>query len=48
MAFPDNYPTGVMYLSVDKAESKQVHQLYAMPDAFAALIWHFRLSRGAL
>jgi hypothetical protein len=25
-----------MYLSIDKAESKQVHQLYAMPEAFAA------------
>ena len=36
VAFPDNYSTGVMYLSIDKAESKQVHQLYAMPEAFAA------------
>jgi hypothetical protein len=25
-----------MYLSIDKAESNQVHQLYAMPEAFAA------------
>jgi len=25
-----------MYLSLDKPESKQVHQLYAMPEAFAA------------
>src|SRR5262249_48224888 len=25
-----------MYLSLDKPESKQVHQLYTMPQAFAA------------
>ena len=36
VAFPDNYATGVMYLSLDKPESKQVHQVYAMPEAFAA------------
>jgi hypothetical protein len=36
VAFPDNYATGVMYLSLDKAESKQVHQIYAMPEWFAA------------
>ena len=36
VAFPDNYSTGVMYLSIDKAESKQVHQVYGMPEAFAA------------
>ena len=36
VAFPDNYATGVMYLSLDKPESKQVHQIFAMPEAFAA------------
>ena len=36
VAFPDNYATGVMYLSLDKPESKQVHQVYAMPEAVAA------------
>jgi hypothetical protein len=36
VAFPDNYAMGVMYLSLDKPESKQVHQIYAMPESFAA------------
>jgi len=36
VAFPDSYATGVMYLSLDKSESKQVHQIFAMPEAFAA------------
>jgi Cytochrome P460 len=36
VAFPANYAAGVMYLSVDKADSKQVHQLYAMPEAINA------------
>jgi hypothetical protein len=31
-----HFATGVMYLSLDKPESKQVHQFFAMPEAFAA------------
>src|SRR6266566_3914977 len=38
VAFPENYATGVMYLSIDKPEPKQVHQIYAMPDAFEAVL----------
>ena len=36
VAFPENYAAGVMYLSVDKADRKEVHQLYGMPDAVNA------------
>jgi hypothetical protein len=36
VAFPQNYATGVMYLSVDKPQTKQVHQIHAMPQAFEA------------
>jgi hypothetical protein len=33
VAFPENYAKGVKWLVVDKAETKQVHELYAMPEA---------------
>ena len=36
VAFPENYAKGVKWLVVDKVEAKQVHELYAMPDAIAA------------
>jgi len=36
VSFPENYAAGVMYLSVDKADRKEVHQLYGMPDAINA------------
>ena len=35
-AFPENYAKGVKWLVVDKAETKQVHELYAMPEAIEA------------
>ena len=46
VAFPDNYATGVMYLSLDKPESKQVHQVYAMPEAVAAARQDQPMPRG--
>jgi hypothetical protein len=36
VAFPENYAKGVKWLVVDKAETKQVHELYAMPEAIEA------------
>jgi cytochrome c553 len=36
VAFPENYAKGVRWLVVDKVEAKQVHELYAMPDAIEA------------
>jgi hemoglobin len=36
VAFPVNYAKGVKWLVVDKAETKQVHELYAMPEAIEA------------
>jgi len=36
VSFPENYAAGVMYLSVDKADRKEVHQLYGMPAAINA------------
>jgi hypothetical protein len=33
VAFPESYAKGVKWLVVDKAETKQVHELYAMPEA---------------
>ena len=36
VSFPESYTAGVMYLSVDKADRKEVHQLYGMPDAINA------------
>jgi hypothetical protein len=38
VAFPENYAKGVKWLVVDKAEAevKQVHELYAMPEAIEA------------
>jgi hypothetical protein len=37
-AFPENYAKGVKWLVVvvDKAETKQVHELYAMPEPIEA------------
>jgi hypothetical protein len=32
----ENYAKGVKWLVVDKAETKQVHELYAMPEAIEA------------
>jgi hypothetical protein len=36
VAFPESYAKGVKWLVVDKAETKQVHELYAMPEAIEA------------
>jgi hypothetical protein len=36
VAFPEDYAKGVKWLVVDKAETKQVHELYAMPEAIEA------------
>ena len=36
VAFPENYAKGVKWLVVDKAETKQVHELYATPEAIEA------------
>ncbi|TMJ29633.1 MAG: hypothetical protein E6G96_09975 [Alphaproteobacteria bacterium] len=36
VAFPENYAGGVMYLSLDKVDTKQVHQIYATLDAIEA------------
>ncbi len=36
VAFPENWSKGVMYLSVDKAPIKQVHEVYGTPASFAA------------
>jgi hypothetical protein len=36
VAFPENYAKGVKWLVVDKAEAKQVHELYATPEAIEA------------
>ena len=36
VAFPENYTKGVKWLVVDKAETKQVHELFATPEAITA------------
>jgi hypothetical protein len=36
VVFPENYSKGVKWLVVDKAEAKQVHELYATPEAIEA------------
>src|ERR1700730_6624555 len=36
VSFPESYAKGVKWLVVDKAETKQVHELYAMPEAIEA------------
>jgi hypothetical protein len=36
VAFPENYAKGEKWLVVDKAEAKQVHELFATPEAIAA------------
>lgn len=36
VAFPANYAEGVKWLVVDKADAKQVHELYAPPEAIEA------------
>ena len=36
VTFPVNYAKGVKWLVVDKVETKQVHELYAMPEAIEA------------
>jgi len=36
VAFPENYAKGVKWLVVDKSDAKQVHELYATPDAIEA------------
>jgi hypothetical protein len=36
VAFPDKYDAGVMYLTMDKADTKQVHQIYGPPGAIEA------------
>ena len=36
VAFPENYAKGVKWMVVDKADTKQVHELFATPEAIAA------------
>jgi hypothetical protein len=36
VGFPENYAKGVKWLVVDKTETKQVHELYATPEAIEA------------
>ena len=37
IAFPENYAKGVLYTTVDRADNKQYRELYATPEAIAAL-----------
>lgn len=37
VAFPENYAKGVLYTTVDRADNKQYRELYATPEAIAAL-----------
>ena len=35
--FPENYAKGVLYTTVDRADNKQYRELYATPEAIAAV-----------
>jgi hypothetical protein len=37
VAFPENYAKGVLYTTVDRADNKQYRELYATPEAIAAV-----------
>jgi hypothetical protein len=37
IAFPENYAKGVLYTTVDRADNKQYRELYATPEAIAAV-----------
>ena len=37
VAFPENYAKGVLYTTVDRADNKQYRELYASPEAVAAV-----------
>ena len=37
IAFPENYAKGVLYTTVDRPDNKQYRELYATPEAIAAV-----------
>jgi hypothetical protein len=37
VAFPENYAKGVLYTTVDRPDNKQYRELYATPEAIAAV-----------
>jgi len=37
VAFPENYAQGVLYTTVDRPDNKQYRELYATPEAIAAV-----------
>ena len=37
IAFPDNYAKGVLYTTVDRADTKQYRELYTSAEAIAAV-----------
>jgi hypothetical protein len=48
VAFPENYAKGVKWLVVDKAETKQVHELYAAPEAIEAARGNLPMPNGTV
>lgn len=37
VAFPENYAKGVLYTTIDRADTKQYRELYSTPEAIAAV-----------